>query len=103
MKTQMFESIVETIKAVPFGRVATYGQIARWAGFPGHSRQVARTLHSSSKKYDLPWHRIINSQGKISLPEPGYSRQMELLKDEGISFSDAGKVFLEEFGMENSE
>lgn len=103
MKTQIFESIVETIKAVPAGKVATYGQIARWAGFPGHSRQVARILHSSSEKYDLPWHRIINYEGKISLPEPGYSRQMELLKAEGVVFSASGRVSLKDFGMEETE
>ena len=100
MKTQIFEAIVETIKAVPPGKVATYGQVARWAGFPGQSRQVARILHSSSKKYELPWHRIINAQGKISLPEPGYSRQKELLEEEGISFSETDTVSLEDFGME---
>ncbi len=101
MKTQIFESIVETIRAVPPGKVASYGQIARWAGYPGHSRQVARILHSSSQKYDLPWHRIINSQGKISLPEPGYSRQRMLLQEEGISFSETGKVCLKDYGMES--
>ena len=47
---------------------------------------VARILHSSSEKRDLPWHRVVNSQGKISLTDDGYEIQRALLLDEGIAF-----------------
>lgn len=62
----------------------TYGQIAAYAGNPRGARQVSRILHSMSEKYNLPWHRVINSKGIISLTgEPGFI-QGELLSQEGI-------------------
>jgi methylated-DNA-protein-cysteine methyltransferase-like protein len=77
----------DLIKKIPAGLVATYGQIATYAGNPRASRQVAWILHSSSQKYDLPWHRVINSKGKISLPrEHGYEEQKAMLEAEGIVF-----------------
>ena len=84
---------VEIIKSVPFGKVATYGQIAFSAGNPRASRQISRILHSSSKKENLPWHRIVNSSFKISLkPGCGYELQKKLLEDEGIVFDCNGKI-----------
>jgi len=81
------EKAVYVLKKVPKGKVATYGQIAAITGHPGAARQVVRILHSSSRKEKLPWHRIINSQGKISLkPGYGYEDQYRLLKHEGIKF-----------------
>lgn len=83
---------------VPKGRVATYGQIARVAGFPGHARQVVWTLHSSTRKYKLPWHRIINSQGKIGLiRDLDRLRQKTFLEREGVGFDRYGKVDLKIF------
>ena len=84
---------------VPKGLVATFGQIAKLSGYPGHARQVVWTLHSSSKKYKLPWHRIINSQGKIGLPDENSKQsQRALLQSEGVEFSDYGLVDLKRFG-----
>ncbi len=75
------------IKQIPRGKVATYGQVAALAGSPLGARQVVRVLHSSSRKDNLPWHRIINSSGKISLPPGGgYEEQKALLLAEGIIF-----------------
>jgi methylated-DNA-protein-cysteine methyltransferase-like protein len=75
------------IKSIPRGKVATYGQIAAYAGNPSGARQVGWLLHSSSTKYKLPWQRVINSKGQISLPRgDGYEVQKELLKKEGIAF-----------------
>jgi methylated-DNA-protein-cysteine methyltransferase-like protein len=75
------------IRSIPEGRVAYYGQLAALAGRPGSARQVARLLHSSSRKYDLPWHRVVNSKGGISLPiGRGYERQRSLLESEGVVF-----------------
>jgi len=99
MKTSVpHRKFIAVIKMVPKGKVATYGLIARVAGLPGHARQVVWTLHSSTKKYKLPWHRIINSQGKIGLiRDLDYLQQKTLLEKEGVEFDRYGKVDLKIF------
>lgn len=89
------------IKAIPRGRVATYAQIAALAGNYRAARQVVRVLHSSSCKDRLPWHRVINSRGAISLPRGrGYEEQKRLLLEEGVCVSAFGCIDLEEFQWE---
>ena len=89
------KEIIDLIKAIPSGKVATYGQIACSAGNPTAARQVAYILHSSSRKEELPWHRIINSKGGISLKKGhGYERQKQLLLDEGIVFDNDDRIDL---------
>ena len=90
--------IVELIGAIPRGRVATYGQIAAMAGLANGARQVARLLHSSSDKHRLPWHRVINTAGGISLaPGVGLELQRTLLEKEGVVFV-RGRANLERYG-----
>ncbi|MBN2362911.1 MGMT family protein [candidate division WOR-3 bacterium] len=92
--------VAEIIKMIPAGKVMTYKQIAFCAGSPGSARQVARILHSCSEKYSLPWHRVINSMGKISFTEKrAYSLQKKMLSKEGIVFDKEGKIDLEEFSF----
>jgi methylated-DNA-protein-cysteine methyltransferase related protein len=92
------EKIRSLINAIPPGKVATYGQIAAYAGNPWAARHVARVLHSSSRKYNLPWHRVINGRGKISLPHGnGYEIQKELLVNEGIIFNKNETIDLDLF------
>ena len=78
----------DVVRQVPKGKVATYGQIAALAGYPGNARQVGYALHASPPGIDIPWHRIINSQGKISLPKESghYDLQRQLLENEGVEF-----------------
>jgi methylated-DNA-protein-cysteine methyltransferase related protein len=79
--------IIDLIRKIPRGRVAAYGQIAALAGAPNGARQVARLLHSSSGKHGLPWHRVVNAEGKISLPPGGgFELQKKLLEAEGVRF-----------------
>ena len=86
------ERVKGLIKAVPKGKVASYGQIAAYAGNPLGAKQVAYVLHASSKKEKLPWQRIVNGQGKISLPVgDGYETQKRLLIREGVKF-DSGDI-----------
>lgn len=92
-----FRTVIALIRRIPRGKVATYGQIAKLAGQPRAARQVARFLHSSSRKYKLPWHRVINSQGKISLPDPGLSQQRRLLQKEGVIVEIPNRVSLARF------
>lgn len=84
----MRRAIYETVARVPHGKVATYGQIATLAGYPGRARQVGYALAGMPEEWDLPWHRIINAQGKVS-PRTGskfHLLQYELLEGEGIAF-----------------
>lgn len=90
--------IIGLIGRIPRGKVASYGQIAALAGAPNGARQVARLLHSSSGKHRLPWHRVVNSQGRISLPPGGgLELQKKLLEAEGIRFEE-GRIDVNRFG-----
>lgn len=92
------QRVIEIIKQIPEGKVATYGQIATYAGNPRASRQVAWILHSSSRKENLPWHRVINSKGRISLPHnAGYETQKEKLASEGIIFDKSDKISFDRY------
>ena len=90
--------VIEIIRSIPEGKVASYGQIAREAGFPRMSRQVSWVLNRDSRREGLPWHRVINSSGGISLKGEAANLQKALLESEGIVFSPAGKVSLKRYG-----
>jgi len=98
MTTDFHRRTIDVIKKIPCGRVATYGQIAAMAGDPRAARQVVRTLHTSSDKEKLPWHRVINSQGRISLPPGrGYELQRSLLEREGVKFGLGDRIDLKQY------
>lgn len=90
---------IEIIKSIPPGKVATYGQIAFLAGNHRNARRVSRLIHTCSKKYNLPWHRIVNIQGKISLKDEKFEIQYEMLIQEGIEFGVGNKIDLKKFGF----
>ncbi len=93
-----YERVVKIIRSIPAGKIATYGQIADYAGNPRAAREVAYILHSSSDKEKLPWHRVINSKGCISLKRGrGYELQKKMLEDEGVVFDDEDHVDLLRF------
>ena len=93
--------VIKIIQKIPVGRVATYGQIASLAGNNKAARQISRILHSSSGKYDLPWHRVINSQGRISLRSgDGFEMQKAILESEGIQVIE-DKIDLAKFQWKN--
>jgi len=86
------------IHQIPAGKVASYGLIAALAGNPRAARQVAWILHSSSAADQLPWHRVVNRKGKISLkPFGGYEIQKQLLLQEGVVFDDNDAINLDCF------
>jgi len=88
MLTPFTQKALHVIQHIPEGKVLTYGRASALAGKPNGARQISRLLHSMSKKYDLPWHRVINSKGRISLrPSNGYELQKALLESEGVIFS----------------
>ena len=91
-------NIIALIQNIPKGKVLTYGKIAKLAGNPRAARQVAWTLNSSTEKYNLPWHRVINSKGRIALnSEEGRNQQKYLLIKEGVEFSDEYKIDLNNY------
>lgn len=89
------DRVIKIIAEIPEGKVMTYGQIARLAGSPRGARQVVRILHAMSRKYSLPWHRVINLKGQIGLTDDeSYQTQKLLLEIEGIEFIADGRVCL---------
>ena len=98
--TEITGRIIEQILAVPKGKVCSYRDIALKAGLPNGARQTVRVLHSMSEKHNLPWHRIIRSNGSIALGEgEGRELQIELLRKEGVKVSPNGKVDMGRFGV----
>jgi len=94
------QRIYTVVRRIPRGRVATYGQVAALAGLPGHARQVGYALHALPEGTRLPWHRVINARGEVSLrrtPGPELSQRM-LLEREGIRFDSRGRVDLDVCG-----
>jgi methylated-DNA-protein-cysteine methyltransferase related protein len=93
-----YELIYAVVRRIPRGRVATYGQIAALAGLPGHARQVGYALHALRSSTALPWQRVVNASGAISLrPMNGGISQRMLLEREGVRFSGA-RIPLKAFG-----
>lgn len=94
-----YQRIYAVVRRVPKGRVATYGQIARIAGLPGHARQVGYALAALSSATALPWQRIVNASGAISLRiSTGGTTQRILLEREGIVFDARGRIDLVRYG-----
>lgn len=92
------ERVKAIIKTVPHGKVVTYGQVAAMAGNPRGVRGVVWILHSSSKSDNLPWHRVINGKGRISLPPGGgCEEQKARLESEGIVFDALDRVNLNRY------
>ena len=93
------EKVVEIIGSIPYGKVCTYGGVAKLSGSPRGARQVVRILHTQTAKHDLPWFRVVNSKGMISLrPGDGYEEQKIMLLQEGIEFDDDDRIDLKRFG-----
>ena len=98
MASAFTEAVVSLLSSVPAGRVVTYGGLARAAGSPRAARQVVRILHSQSSSRGLPWHRVLNSAGRVALTDPeGAELQRALLASEGVVFEATGAVDLERF------
>ena len=94
-----YSSVWKVVSEIPSGHVLTYGEVARLAGLPKAARRVSQALRRAPRDMELPWHRVINSQGKISFPEDssGWKRQKDKLENEGVVFL-KGKVNLDQFG-----
>jgi len=90
-----FERVYNLVKRIPPGKVATYGQIARWLGWPRGARTVGWALRALQTE-EVPWYRVINAQGRVSLT--GDTVQQTLLEAEGVIFDHTGRIDLKVYG-----
>lgn len=90
-----YDRIYEVVKQIPAGRVATYGQVAKLAGLPRQARLVGYALNALHDD-TIPWHRVINSRGRISERAASGAEvlQRKLLEDEGIVFAPDNTISL---------
>lgn len=94
-----FERIYEVVKAIPRGRVASYGQVAAYAGNPRWARVVGYALHVNPDPDNIPCFRVVTREGKLSeaFAFGGENRQRELLENEGVEFLPDGRVDMKRF------
>jgi methylated-DNA-protein-cysteine methyltransferase related protein len=91
---ELFAKVHAVVRGIPRGKVATYGQVAAAAGFPGAARQVVWALRAGR---GLPWHRVVGAGGRIRLPGEAGLEQRLRLESEGVRL-EGGRIRLEEFG-----
>ena len=92
------EAIYTMVTQIPKGCVSTYGDIARFAGAPGHARQVGYAMHDLPQGSQVPWHRVVNAQGAVSLRASGHEDlQRKLLEAEGVEFKLNGTLDLKRY------
>ena len=89
-----FETVYEIVKQIPRGKVMSYGQIARAAGYPRKAREVGWALHVNPDPEHIPCHRVVNREGRVSpaFVFGGENMQVALLKSEGVEFDENGLV-----------
>jgi methylated-DNA-protein-cysteine methyltransferase-like protein len=96
----MRSPILAAVRAIPRGRVATYGQIARLAGLGGQARRVGYALAALPARSGVPWHRVVNAEGRISMRSGDRSveiLQRRLLEREGVRFGSTERIDLTRF------
>lgn len=100
-----FDLIYNVVKNIPYGRVATYGQIALMAGNPHWARVVGYALHVNPDPEHIPCYRVVNRFGKVSdaFAFGGKNQQIELLRLEGVEVSDEGIVNLKKYLWQGGE
>jgi methylated-DNA-protein-cysteine methyltransferase-like protein len=100
---QNYVRIWETVKAIPKGKVSSYGQIADLAGLPGRSRLAGTALANTPKSISIPWYRVLRSSGQIAFPK-GSEKALEqktLLMAEGVEVKNL-RVKLKDYGWKPS-
>ena len=100
---KLYERFYDIVRQIPAGKVATYGQVARCAGYPGYARQVGYALFRLDKTTDVPWQRVINAKGEISQSPMRMGSdflQRQILIDEGIEVGEGNRINLKLYGWE---
>lgn len=99
---ELAQMIIAVVVQIPYGKVASYGQIAKLAGLPKHARLVGRVLGQLQAGHSVPWHRVINAQGKIRVnqfDELGVNLQQAKLLAENIAVFE-GKVNMKKYAWQ---
>ncbi len=93
------KQIYQIVKKIPHGCVATYGQIAQLLGIRNGARQIGYALSALPNPDEVPWHRVVNAKGEISMrSNPDYAvLQRELLREEGIEFDVSKRISLQRY------
>lgn len=93
---EALQAIWKTVRAIPHGRVSSYGTVAARAGLPGRARLVGHALKVAPPNMDLPWHRVVGSGGRIAFPRTSrqFAEQRKRLRAEGIELA-RGRVISE--------
>lgn len=95
-----YDRIYAIVRRIPSGRVTTYGEVARLAGLPGRARQVGYALAALRDGTSVPWHRVVNAQGRLSLARSGspsgVTQRLRLTR-EGVRVDAADRVSLARF------
>lgn len=94
------DKVIQIVKQIPYGKVTTYGTVATLAGVPRGARLIGGVLRYNDKNHDLPWYRVINKDGFISIKSFDHPKQLQkaLLKQEGIEVSADFMVNLDKYG-----
>ncbi|MGQ6335158.1 MGMT family protein [Serratia sp. IR-2025] len=92
------QRVFHIVAAIPYGKVTTYGEVARLAGSPRAARQVGGVLRRLPEGSTLPWHRVINRHGQISQQREDFQRQRQALLAEGIIFGPHSTVDFDRYG-----
>ncbi len=93
------EKVIEVVSLIPFGKVVSYGQVALYIGIPRAARQVGWMLNRMEGDVQIPWWRVVNNQGRISIKGSKYTAedQRELLVEEGIRVNDDLTLVIEKY------
>lgn len=97
------QTVYRLVRRIPRGKVATYGQLAKLLNMPRHARHVGIALANTPADVKIPWHRVVNASGRISLRRKNWQSgtddlQRILLEAEGVTLSDFGTIDLQKYG-----
>ena len=96
-KETFYKDVYSVVKEIPFGKVLSYGEIARLIGWSQHSRMVGKAMSQVPTASELPCHRVVSSQGKTV---PGWEEHQKLLEKEGVIFSKSGCVNMKKYAWD---
>ena len=98
--SSFYDRVYDVVRRIPPGRVTTYGHVAALCGNPRAARTVGWALHALPDETDVPWQRVVNARGGISIGKVGVppALQRALLEGEGVEFGASGRIDLDAFG-----
>lgn len=98
-RSEKYQRFYEVVSLIPAGKVATYGQIATLAGYPGQARQVGYALNATPDDLEIPWQRVVNAKGQISPRANPISEdiQRQMLEAEGVCFNSKKCITMTKF------